>query len=137
MYSVYWYQFSGYKGEWIKPYTSEYSGKLFKTGHQKGEEEFGRVVENLKHDKGIKTTWYELFEIIQCRGIIKGFRTKAEAIKFEEDLSTMLGKKDFSMFENVSGIREFRVATKERECRMVDIRSRRSRILYSYFGLEL
>lgn len=115
MYSVYWYQFSGYKGEWIKPYTTEYTGKLFKTGHQKGEQEFGRVMENLKHDKGVKSTWYELWERIQCRGIIKGFKTKAEVQKFEDKLSEMLGKKDFSLCENVSGITEFRVATRNRE----------------------
>jgi hypothetical protein len=114
-YSVYWYQFSGYKGQWIKPYTKEYNGKLFKTGHQKGEQEFGRVMENLKHDKGVKPTWYELWENIQCRGIIRGFKTKAEAQKFEEHLSSMLGEKDFSLCENVSGITEFRVATNDRE----------------------
>lgn len=114
MYSVYWYQYSGYRGEWIKPYTNEYKGILFKTGHQKGEEEFGRVIENLKRDKGVKPTWYELWDNIQCRGIIRGFDTKAEAMKFEDELSRMLGKKDFSLCENVSGITEFRIATRER-----------------------
>ena len=52
---------------------------------------------------------------IQWRGIIRGFKTKAEAQKFEDHLSKMLGKKDFSLCENVSGITEFRVATNERE----------------------
>ena len=115
MYSVYWYQFSGYKGEWIKPYTNEYNGKLFKTGHQKGEQEFGRVTENFKRDKGIKPTWYELWEHIQCRGIIRGFKSKATAQQFEDHINKMLGKKDFSLCENVSGITEFRVATNNRE----------------------
>tara|TARA_R110000822_G_scaffold149745_1_gene288810 strand:- start:28 stop:411 length:384 start_codon:yes stop_codon:yes gene_type:complete len=118
MYSVYWYQFSGYKGKSLTKQNKgkyPYLGLLYKTGHQKGEEEFGRVEKNLERDLGLKPTWYELWTEIRCLGIIKGLKTKEEARKVEEDIQSQLGPKDFNLYENISGITEFRIASLDRK----------------------
>jgi len=118
MFSVYWYVFSDYRGrsltEQIKAKDS-YLGVLYKVGHQKGEEHFGRVKNNAKYDKGKKPIWIELWGKIQCEGIIKGFKTKEDAKKVEDEILEALGPKDFNLYENISGIREFRIASQERK----------------------
>jgi len=118
MFSVYWYVFSDYRGrsltEQIKA-KYPYKGILYKVGHQRGEEYFGRVKDNAEYDAGEKPIWIELWGKIQCEGIIKGFKTKEDAKKVEDRILEALGPKDFNLYENISGIREFRIASQERK----------------------
>lgn len=120
MYSVYWYIFSDYVGRGIKAQMKAkvpYRGVLYKIGHQQGEEEFGRVTKNtiLDKDSTDKEIWVRLWKSIACNGLVKGFKTKEEAKQFEEKILAELGPKDFNLYENVSGISEFRIASIERK----------------------
>jgi hypothetical protein len=118
MFSVYWYIFSEYRGSSItEQYKAKYpyQGVLYKVGHQKGEEEFGRVLANAKYDKDVNPIWIDLWGNIQCGGIIKGFNSKEEAKAVEEKILQAIGPKDFNLYEKISGIREFRIASLERK----------------------
>lgn len=117
MYSVYWYIFEEYKGKDISAQykaKAPYQGVLYKVGHQMGEEQFGRVEKNRVLDEGKRPVWVGLWNSIRCGGLLTGFATKEEAIKVEEDILYKLGPKDFNLYENISGIREFRIANIER-----------------------
>ncbi len=76
--------------------------------------------ENTKGDKGIKPLWKDLFAQIDCIRCV-GEWTKAQAKQLEKDILKELGRKDFSLDENISGITEFRVATLERMEKLVTI----------------
>lgn len=112
-YNVYWYSFEGYKGKKLTDYTrGEYQGKLYKVGVQyECDDVMNRVKENSIRDKGIKPTWTDLWETIECKGCIKGFNSKVEAMKFEREVLASIDKKRFGLYENISGITEFRIAT--------------------------
>ena len=113
-YGVYWYVFRGYRGGGITDYSKRYRGVLYKIGHQYNNgDELNRKKENTKWDKGIKPIWEDLFTEIECIRSV-GKWTKAQAKEIEDVILEELGKKDFSLVENISGIREFRVATPER-----------------------
>jgi len=114
VYSVYWYAFKGYRGDGISAqnWTNvSYEGVLYKVGHQVGNDELGRVKNNYKFDQGIKPVWLDLWEEVTCCGIIKDFPNKLAAKAKEESILSEIGNKDFNLVENVSGIREFRIAT--------------------------
>ena len=113
-YGIYWYKFRGYRGGGLTDYSKRYQGALYKIGHQYNNgDELNRKKENAKWDKGIKPIWEDLFTEIECVRSI-GKWTKAQAKEIEDVILEELGKKDFSLVENISGIREFRVATPER-----------------------
>ena len=118
MYSVYWYIFSQYRGSSITEQLKAkypYQGILYKVGYQRGEENFGRVKDNAEYDKDKNPIWIELWDKIQCGGIIKGFKTEQEAKAVEEKILQEIGPKDFNLYEKISGIREFRIASLERK----------------------
>lgn len=112
-YNVYWYSFEGYKGRKVTDYTGgEYRGKLYKIGVQfENGDKMNRVKENSIRDKGVKPTWAELWDTIECKGCTEGFNTKREALEFEKEILASIDKKRFGLYENVSGITEFRIAT--------------------------
>ena len=114
VYSVYWYAFKGYRGDGISTqnWTNvSYEGVLYKVGHQVGNDELGRVKNNYELDRGIKPVWLDLWEEVTCCGIIKDFPNKLAAKVKEESILSKIGNKDFNLVENVSGIRESRIAT--------------------------
>lgn len=120
-YGVYWYKFKGYRGGGLTDYNKKYRGVLYKIGHQYNNgDELNRMKENTKRDKGIKPVWEDLFTEIECIKFV-GKWTKAQAKMIEDSILKELGKKDFSLVENISGIREFRVATPERMKKLVTI----------------
>ena len=114
-YNVYWYSFEGYKGKKLIDYTrGEYVGKLYKVGVQfDNGDKLNRIKENSIRDRGIRPTWTDLWETIECKGCVTGFNSKVEAMRFEKEVFSCIDKKRFGLHETVSGITEFRVATPE------------------------
>lgn len=113
-YGVYWYKFKGYRGGGLTDYSKRYQGVLYKIGHQYNNgDELNRMKENTKYDKGIKPLWKDLFAEVECIRFV-GKWSKAQAKRIEHGILEEIGGKDFSLVENISGIREFRVATPER-----------------------
>ena len=113
-YGVYWYVFRGYRGKGITDYSKRYQGVLYKIGHQYNNgDPLNRMKENTKYDKGIKPLWKDLFAEVECIRFT-GEWSETQAKEIEEIVLGTLGRKDFSLVENISGIREFRVATPER-----------------------
>lgn len=120
-YSVYWYKFKGYRGRGLTDYSKRYQGVLYKIGHQYNNgDELNRMKENTKRDKGIKPIWEDLFAEIDCIKSV-GKWTRAQAEQIEDIILKEIGNKDFSLAENTSGIKEFRVATPERMEKLVII----------------
>ena len=118
MYSVYWHSFTGYKGKSLtQQYKAkhDYQGILYKVGYQFGDETYGRVKKNFEIEYGKRPTWFELWGTILNHGLITGFKTKEDAIKFENQILLELGPKDFNLHENISGIKEFRIANVDRK----------------------
>ena len=114
-YNVYWYSFEGYKGKKLTDYTrGEYEGKLYKIGVQfDNGDKLNRIKENSIRDRGVKPTWTDVWETIECKGCVRGFNSKVEAMRFEREVLDSIDKKRFGLHENVSGITEFRIATPE------------------------
>jgi len=113
-YGVYWYKLKGYRGGGLTDYSKRYRGVLYKIGHQYNNgDELNRVKENTKWDKGIRPIWEDLFTEIECIRCV-GKWTEEQAEEIEDVILEELGKKDFRLDENISGITEFRVATPER-----------------------
>lgn len=113
-YGIYWYVFRGYRGRGLTDYSKRYQGVLYKIGHQYNNgDELNRMKENTKRDKGIKPIWEDLFAEIDCIRSV-GKWTRAQAEQIEDIILKEIGNKDFSLAENTSGIKEFRVATPER-----------------------
>ena len=120
-YSVYWYKFKGYRGDGLTDYSRRYQGVLYKIGHQYNNgDPLNRMKENTKYDKGIKPLWKDLFAKVECIKCV-GKWTKAQAKQIEHGILEEIGGKDFSLAENISGIREFRVATPERMEKLITI----------------
>lgn len=115
-YRIYWREFSGYLGEKMGKKNSvgiwEYGNfDLFKFGY----EEVGkdRVEMNDKYETENK--WKDLWRIIKLRDFVE-FECTLESIKhIEGEVKKYMGKKDFWMQEQVSGITEFMLASRKKE----------------------
>jgi hypothetical protein len=123
-YSVYWYAFSDYKGRSItaqKWSSIPYLDVLYKIGYQRTNNHYQRVIDNLQHEKDKSLCWNNLWGNIQLCGLIPNL-ILGEALDKETHLlgdwnspNGLLGRKDVSIHEAVSGVREFRLASPERK----------------------
>ena len=104
-YVVYCIKLEGYVGRSVS------HAKLLKVGHSKESATF-RLSMNERYEG--QNSYRSLFQNIQIVAQ-KEFQTKEQAEAYEANIHQRLGPKDCSIYEKVSGVKELRQWTLERE----------------------
>lgn len=121
-YRLYWREFSGYKGKRMgyKDSSNRWhygNYTLYKFGY----EEVGKDRVKINAERESRDRWVDLWSLITLRDFLD-FECTLEAIKMlESKVADYMGKKDFWMEEQPSGITEFILESREKEVKAQEI----------------